>query len=195
LLLTIKMEKKIKNKKQKKTTEIIKIPKGIEVKIEKDIVIVKGSKGEIKRQFRYKQIKLNLDDDQIKISSKKNTKREKTIIGTLKAHIKNMIKGVNEPHKYVLKICSGHFPVNVSVSENEIIVKNFLGEKIPRILKLKEGVNVKVDGDIIIIESVDKKLAGQVSADIEQLTKRRNYDTRIFQDGIYITNKDGKQIK
>ncbi len=195
MLLTIKMEKKIKNKKQKKTTEIIKIPKGIEVKIEKDIVIVKGSKGEIKRQFRYKQIKLNLDDDQIKISSKKNTKREKTIIGTLKAHIKNMIKGVNEPHKYVLKICSGHFPVNVSVSENEIIVKNFLGEKIPRILKLKEGVNVKVDGDIIIIESVDKKLAGQVSADIEQLTKRRNYDTRIFQDGIYITNKDGKQIK
>lgn len=184
------------NKKQKKKlTGIIKIPEGIDVKIDKGIMIVKGSKGEAKREFRYKQVELHVDGDQIKISCKKSTKREKTIIGTLKAHAKNMIKGVDEPHKYMLKICSGHFPMGVSVNKNELVVNNFLGEKIPRILKLKEGVGVKIEGDIIVVVSIDRELAGQVAADIEQLTKRRNYDTRIFQDGIYITNKGGKEIK
>ncbi len=62
-------------------------------------------------------------------------------------------------------------------------------------MKLKEGVSIKVEGDMINVESIDKGLAGQTAADIEQLTRRTNYDTRIFQDGIYIINKDGKEIK
>lgn len=179
------------NKKKKKLTETIKIPEGVNVGIDRRTIVVKGQKGEVQREFRYKQIELSIEGSQIKIDSK----REKTIIGTLKAHIKNMINGVNEPHKYTLKICSGHFPMNVSVSKDELVVKNFLGEKIPRVLKLKDGVDVKIEGDIITVEGVDKELAGQVAADIEQLTKRRGYDTRIFQDGIWLCNKDGKEIK
>ena len=189
------MQIKTKNKNQKRIIEIIKVPEGIDVKIDKCAVTVKGPKGEIKKKFMHKNVELELENSQIKISPKKNTKREKTITGTLKAHIKNMISGVKEPHKYVLKICSGHFPMNVSVAKNEFIVKNFLGEKMPRILKLKEGVNVKVEGEMVTVESADKEIAGQAAADIEQLTIRRNYDTRIFQDGIYIINKDGKEIK
>lgn len=189
------MKIEAKNKNQKEVTEIIKIPEGIDVKIDKKMMIVKSSKGEIKREFRYKQIEMSVEGGKIKISPKRNTKRDKTITGTLKAHIKNMISGVKEPHRYILKICSGHFPMNVSVGKNELIVKNFLGEKIPRVLRLKEGVNMKIDGDIIIVEAFDKELAGQVAAGIEQLTRRNNYDTRIFQDGIYIINKDGKEVK
>ncbi len=188
------MEKKDKNKK-KGVTETIKIPEGINVDVAKGIMTVRASKKEIQRKFKYKQIILAADSNHIKISSKRNMKKEKTIIGTIKAHIKNMINGVKEPYKYTLKICSGHFPMNVSVSKDEIIVKNFLGEKIPRVLKLKKSVDVKIEGDIITIESVDKELAGQVAADIEQLTRRRNYDTRIFQDGCYIISKGSKEIK
>ena len=85
--------------------------------------------------------------------------------------------------------------MNVSIAGNKFVVKNFLGEKVPRVLQLKQGAEVKIEGDIIHILSPNKETAGQVSADIEQLTRRPGYDSRIFQDGIYIINKDGKQLK
>src|SRR3989338_3940685 len=106
-----------------------------------------------------------------------------------------MIKGANEAHQYVLKICSGHFPMTVSINKNELVIKNFFGEKHPRILKIKEGANVKLDGDNINIESLNKEIAGQVAADIEAMTKRAQFDRRIFQDGIYLILKDGEEVK
>ena len=74
-------------------------------------------------------------------------------------------------------------------------IKNFLGEKVPRSLKLKHGVTVNVDGSQIVVEGVDRELAGQVAADIEQATRRPGFDTRVFQDGIYIISKDGEEQK
>jgi large subunit ribosomal protein L6 len=85
--------------------------------------------------------------------------------------------------------------MNVNVINNNLVVKNFFGEKVPRVLQLKNGAEVKVEGDLIHVTSSNKEIAGQVSADIEQLTRRPGYDTRIFQDGIYIVNKDGKELK
>ena len=85
--------------------------------------------------------------------------------------------------------------MNVSVSNDRFIVKNFLGEKVPRTLKLKAGASVKVEGNLVVVESPSKETAGQVSADIEQLTRRTHYDGRIFQDGIWIIEKDSKGIE
>ena len=85
--------------------------------------------------------------------------------------------------------------MNASISGTMLVIKNFLGEKVPRTLQLNGGAEVKIDGDLINVSSVSKEIAGQVSADIEQLTRRPGYDTRIFQDGIYIINKDGKELK
>jgi large subunit ribosomal protein L6 len=84
--------------------------------------------------------------------------------------------------------------MNVSVSNKKLIIKNFFGEKIPREVKLKNA-NVKVEGELIYVTSQNKETAGQISADIEQVTRRPGYDTRVFQDGIYIINKDGKEMK
>ena len=84
--------------------------------------------------------------------------------------------------------------MNVSVSGDELIIKNFLGEKIPRKIKLKQGVEVKVDGNTITVSGPDKELVGQVSADIEQKSRRPGFDKRIFQDGIYLIEKAGKKI-
>jgi large subunit ribosomal protein L6 len=63
------------------------------------------------------------------------------------------------------------------------------------VLDLKNDADVKIEGDLIYVTSQNKETAGQASADIEQLTRRPGYDTRIFQDGIYIINKDGKELK
>ena len=171
------------------------IPEKVEVSIGGGILSVKGPKGEIKRKLTIGKVNMAVKEKNVILSAKKPTKREKKIIGSFRAHLKNMFDGVMLGHKYMLKICSGHFPMNVSIVNKELVIKNFLGEKFPRMVRLKEGATVKVEGDLIVVESVDKELAGQVSADIECATKRSNYDTRVFQDGIYIINKDGKEIK
>jgi large subunit ribosomal protein L6 len=126
------------------------------------------------------------------LESKKSSKMEKKVIHSFAAHIKNMFKGVQEPHVYKLKICSGHFPMNVSVSGQEITIKNFFGESVPRKTTLPEKAEVKVNGDEIVITSADKEAAGQAAAKIESLCRITKRDIRIFQDGCYITEKAGK---
>lgn len=175
--------------------EKIEFPKEIEINIVEGIFQVKGPKGEVSKKLLHPKIICEIKENTVLLFAKKATKREKTMIGTFKAHIRNMIKGVSEGHIYKSKICSGHFPMNVSISGDEFIVKNFMGETIPRKLKLRKGVDVKIEGNDVVIESIDKELAGQTASSIEKLTKRPGFDKRIFQDGIYVYIKDGKELK
>ena len=187
----------IKNKTTKKQgiTKEIELPDNSSASIDGQTFLVKGVKDDVKKVFKQHHISISVNGKKILLESKSDTKEDKKIIGSLIAHIKNMIRGSQHRHVYTLKICSGHFPMNFSAANNKLIVKNFLGEKVPRVLQLKIGADVKVEGDLIHVESANKEIAGQVAADIEQLTRRPGYDTRIFQDGIYIINKDGKELK
>ena len=171
------------------------VPSSLDISMVNQTLTVKGPKGDSKKELKQHNISINVENNKIIFKSKSNKKKDKKLMGSLIAHYKNMVRGSLESHTYTLKICSGHFPMNVSVSSNKFVVKNFLGEKVPRSLEIKQGADVKVEGDIIKVTSSSKEIAGQVSADIEQLTRRPGYDTRIFQDGIYITNKDGKELK
>ena len=173
----------------------IELPDNVSASFNGQTLLIKGPNGETKREMKHYSISIKIDDKKFVLESKSNKRKNKKLINSLAAHIKNMIKGSSQNHAYVLKICSGHFPINVSVANNRLSVKNFLGEKMPRILKLKNGAEVKVEGDLIYVSSASKEIAGQVSADIEQLTRRPGYDTRIFQDGCYIISKDGKELK
>ena len=172
----------------------LEIPQGVTVTKEGTCLTVKGPKGALNREFDNPSVHVDVTGNEVTLSAASSSKRYKSVIYSYEVHLKNAFLGVKEPYKYVLKICSGHFPMNVSVANNTFFVKNFLGEKIPRQLKLKQGVNVKVEGSQIIVEGVNKELTGQVAADIEQATRRPGFDKRIFQDGIYITEKAGKKI-
>lgn len=191
----MKTEKKSRQAKKKDLIAEIRIPEGLSINVDNGMLTLKGKKGEVKKDFPDKKITVESRDNSIILKAGRFSKVKKKIIRSYAAHIKNMIRGGMEGHKYMLKICSGHFPMNVSVNKSELTVKNFLGEKVPRVLKLKEGAAVKVEGDKISVESASKEIAGQISADIEQLTRRTRYDLRIFQDGIYIINKDGKEVR
>ncbi len=174
--------------------EEIVLPEGVNVDLNGAIINVKGPNGEIKKTFTHPRVSIVVDAGKIILSSSKATKKEKVMVGTFTAHIKNMIKGVQEPFVYKLKICSGHFPMTVSVSGNEVIIKNFLGESVPRKVTLLDGSEVKVNGTEIVITSPDKEVAGQNAAKIESLCRITNRDIRIFQDGCYIVHKAGKDI-
>ncbi len=175
--------------------ESLEIPEEVTAKKENWLVIVKGPKGELKREFFDPRIEIRLEEKMVELSSKKATKREKAKLYTFKAHLKNMLEGVKEPYVYKLKICSSHFPMGVSVSGDQFVVKNFLGEKTPRSFKINSGVEVKVSGDQITVISADKELAGQTASMIEILTTVKKRDLRVFQEGIYIVEKCGKKIK
>ena len=174
--------------------ETVALPNGITATLADGIMTVKGPKGEVSRAMRDPLLSVKVAGNNVVIACAKGTKRQKRVINSFVAHLNNMITGVQQPYQYRLKICSGHFPMNVSVSGEQLIIKNFLGEKSPRTLKLKKGVSVKVEGDQIVIESPDKELAGQAASDIELLTAKRNRDLRVFQDGIYLIEKAGKKI-
>ncbi len=175
--------------------EELELPQGVSVTFEGLNVAVRGPKGEVTRMLFSKQVEMKVESNKVVFTARKATKREKRVIGTFRAHLRNMFRGVTERHIYRLKICSGHFPMNVSVKGNEFIVKNFMGEKVPRVLRLSEGADVKVEGTEVLIEGSNKEIAGQTAASIEQLCRRPGFDSRIFQDGIFIIEKDSKAIK
>ncbi|MBT4804784.1 50S ribosomal protein L6 [Candidatus Woesearchaeota archaeon] len=170
----------------------IELLEGVTIELSGSTLKVKGPKGEIERDFIHPKIKIISDANKITLSSEKATKREKMVLGSFESHIKNMLIGVKELHTYKLKICSGHFPMNVSVNGNEFIIKNFLGESVPRKVDLIEGTKVNIDGTEVVVSGPDKEKAGQMAARIENLCRITNRDTRIFQDGCYITHKSGK---
>lgn len=172
----------------------LELGNGVSAVLKEDTLTVKGPKGEVSREFRSSSVKIAIIPGKVVLEVKKGTKREKTIIGTFEAHIANMIKGVQEQHAYLLKICSGHFPMNVSVAGKEFVVKNFLGEVVPRKVGIVPGVDVKVTGNDITVSSPNKELAGLMASRIENLCRITNRDRRIFQDGCYITQKAGKAV-
>ena len=62
-------------------------------------------------------------------------------------------------------------------------------------MDIRQDVTVKVEGQDVVVESNDKEAAGQVASRLERLTRRPGFDKRIFMDGIYITEKDGKPVR
>jgi len=168
--------------------EII-IPEGVEVQIKKVFVSIKKKNFEIEKKLFYPTITIEKKENKIILVPKRFTKREKKIINTFRSHILNMIKGVQEPYVYKVKICSSHFPMSVAVEGKKLIVKNFLGEKVSRKAEVLENADVNIEGDIITITSPDKEIAGQIAANFEQCTRITNKDKRIFQDGLWITQK------
>lgn len=174
--------------------QIIEIPENVEVILEDHMLKVKGPEGENSREFKLGKINFEIKNKKITLSDKKATKREKKTINTTASHIKNMIKGVQEKFVYTLRVASSHFPMTVKVDGNKVEIKNFLGEKTPRHFIIPKGAEVEVQKNDITVKSVDREIAGQAAANFEKATKISNRDRRVFQDGVYITSKAGKEI-
>ena len=167
----------------------VDVPKDIEVKVEGNFVSVKGKLGELKEKFNLHAIKTKKTDGKLMIQVEMEKKKNKATGGAVAAHIRNMIKGVTQGYIYKMKVVYAHFPINISVDGKRFVIKNFVGEKTPRYADILENVKVDIKGQDVTVSGIRRESVGQTAANIEMATKVRGKDTRIFQDGIYITSK------
>lgn len=172
--------------------ERVKIPDGLQVKKEGDVIVVAGKGHTLRRKLAHPRVSVFAEEHEVRVRCEYPTKREKALVGTYAAHIRNMILGVTEGFTYEMKIVYSHFPVKAAVKGSEFVIENFLGEKHPRRARILEGTKVEVSGDQVILKGPDIEAVSQTAANIEQATRIRGFDPRIFQDGIYITKKAGE---
>lgn len=164
------------------------IPDGVNVEIENKKVKVSGPKGHLEKEFKYFfDIKMSKDKNNFIVESKTDRKKEKAIVGAIAAHVRNLIKGVTEGFTYKMKIVYTHFPINVKIEDNKVVISNFLGEKTNRNANILGDTKVEINGQDVVLTGSNKEDVAQTAANIETATKISKKDRRIFMDGIYIT--------
>jgi large subunit ribosomal protein L6 len=107
-----------------------------------------------------------------------------------------MLIGVQHGYVYEMKIVYSHFPMSVEIQGDQVLIKNFIGERGVRRARLIGEVEVKTTEDEVIISGIDIEAVSQSAANIQLATKIRNKDRRVFLDGIYvIRKKKGEVVK
>lgn len=174
--------------------EEISIPEKINASIDQNVLTIKGEKGSISRKFSHPKIDVTITNNRITVYCKQPMRKQKALVGTFIAHIKNMIKGVTKEFEYRMKTVYSHFPIKTSVEGENFVIQNFLGERSPRKAEITPGVSVDINGDEITVKGIDKEKVGQTVANIERISKVKRRDVRVFQDGIYRVSKGGGRV-
>ena len=177
----------------KELVHSVNIPEGVSIDSSSSNVKVSGPRGELSRKFEHTAIKFEQTDDVLRIIGANIRKKEKALMGTWNAHLKNMVKGVDKGFLYEMKIVFAHFPMKVTVKGNSVSIDNFLGEKATRNSAITGEAKVKVKGDAVTIEGNNIEDVGQTAGNLEKATIVKGRDTRVFQDGIYIISKGAAQ--
>jgi len=167
-------------------SKTIQIPDDVEVIIEGRKVTVKGAKGTLTRDFSYAPVSMDLDEKTIRVWAEWPRKKEAALVGTIYSHIQNMIIGVRKGLTYKLKIVFSHFPISVKVKDKTVLIENFTGERNPRKAKIMGNAQVKIQSEDVIIQGINLEDVSQTAANIEQATKVKRKDPRVFLDGIYV---------
>ncbi|MBI5229152.1 50S ribosomal protein L6 [Candidatus Micrarchaeota archaeon] len=163
------------------------IPDGISVELTGESIRVKGPLGTLEKRFNSRLLKVEQKGNEVIVSSDKKLTREVlSSVKTTEAHIRNMFEGVQKGYEKKLVCIFAHFPVSLEVKGSELLIKNFLGERVPRKAKIMDGVKVEAKGSELIVSGPGKEDVGQTARNIINATKVKGRDQRIFQDGIYL---------
>ncbi len=176
----------------KEIKKTVAIPDDVTVSIDGRMVTVSGPKGEVSRELWYPHITIQQIEDVISVDvdAAMIRKKQKAMVGTLASHIKNMIDGVAHGYRYRMKMVYSHFPVQLRIDGGKFIIGNFLGEKKDRVAQILGESDVEINGDEVTVTGINKESVGQTAANIEQATKIKARDPRVFQDGIYVIGKE-----
>merc|ERR1712062_363766 len=175
-------------------SQTITIPEGIELKMNGRSITVTGRRGTLKRSFNHLNLELTrVNNTTIRVDVWFALRKHLACLRTICSHIENMFKGVTYGFLYKMRSVYAHFPINLNIIDGgkTVEVRNYLGERFIRIVKMRDGVICKQSGqkDEIIVEGNDIELVSNSAALINQCVRAKNKDIRKFLDGIYVSEK------
>lgn len=167
----------------------ILVPNGTQVSVSGRVVTVKGPKGELSREFR-PSVEIVAAADTVTLTRKGISAENKALWGTYAAHIKNMIRGVNNPFEKKLVIEGIGFKADIKGSE--IVLS--LGFSHPIKISIPNGLAVKSEKGVVTIVGIDKELVGSFAAKLRDLKKPEPYKGKgIRYSDEVIKRKQGKK--
>lgn len=174
----------------------IEIISECQVTLEDKTVTVTGPKGTLERSFPEPQTTIKIEGNELVAGTHISRKRARALVGTVIAHVRNMMLGVHLGYEYEMKIVYSHFPITVEVQDKIMKIKNFIGERGTRSANLIGDVQIRTTEDEIFISGIDIEHVAQSAANIQQACKIRDKDRRVFLDGIYVIRKTkGTEVK
>ena len=179
---------------KKMYSEKIEIPAGIQCEIKDKTILCSKNGKQVSKSITTAAITLSVDGNTLVLTGKTDKKNYLKLIRSYSAHVRNLFAGLEKEFVYTLQACNVHFPMTLKQEKEQILINNFLGEKIPRVANILDGVELKIEGVKIKVISADIEKAGQTAANIEKASKVTGKDRRIFQDGIFITKKPEAEI-
>ena len=166
------------------------IPENIEVKINGREAVIKGPKGEITQEIP-NGFEIEIKAQQITIRAKQETKKIKSLWGTLRALLANHIKGVSEGFKKELELIGIGFKGSVS----DKMLNLEVGFSHSVVFPIPEGIEISV-GKNIIITGINKQKVGEVAAQIRKIRPPEPYKGKgIRYLGEKIRKKEGKKAE
>ncbi len=174
-----------------RSTEVIEVPKGVSFAVHGAHLTAKGPLGSVRRPFPADAIGLTTSDGAVTLTLRlgADRKRGRALLKTWAAHVRNLSGGLTRGVEAKMKVVAAHFPMKVQVKGEELVIENFLGEKFPRTTRLEPGTKAAVEGEFVLLTGHDVEQVGQSAANIERVTRIRDYDPRVFQDGIYLVER------
>ena len=166
----------------------IAIPKGVEVRLEGDQLIIKGPKGELNLSI-HPDVKLDIEDNSIAVSVVDETRESRSIHGLFRVLIDNMVTGVTKGFERVLEIVGVGYRAEL---KGRTAVFN-LGYSHPINFELPEGIDAKIEKTKITLSGIDRELLGMTAAKIRGFRKPEPYKGKgIKYAGEMIRRKAGK---
>jgi large subunit ribosomal protein L6 len=168
----------------------IEIPQGVTAKVEGRSLSLKGPNGTATKFFQRIPVDIEVKDGAVRVKPFTGKKKDVISANTVSSIVRALIHGVTKGYEYKMKVVFAHFPVTIKIKDDKVLVENFMGERSPRIAQILAGCKVTTEGDDIIIKGTSLEQIGQTAANVEQATKIKRKDQRIFLDGVYVYEKN-----
>ena len=171
----------------------IEVPADVTVTIgDNNVVTVKGPKGELTRKFN-KDITIVLEDNVVTLSRPSETKDHRTIHGTTRALLANMILGTSKGFERVLELVGVGYRAQL---QGQKLVLN-VGFSHPVEFTPEDGLSVEVPANTrVIVKGIDKERVGALASNIRQVRPPEPYKGKgIRYEGEKVRRKEGKTGK
>ena len=171
----------------------IEVPAGVSIQVKDNTVTVKGPKGELSQTIN-PDIKVEVEDGRILVSRPSDNREHRALHGLYRALIHNMVVGVSEGYKKEMELVGVGYRATATgqVLELSLGFSHAIYIKMPKEIKI-EAKSERNKNPLIILESPDKQLLGQVCAKIRSLRKPEPYKGKgITFVGEIIRRKSGK---